>query len=824
MIEKLFLICNAHLDPVWQWEWEEGAAEALSTFRIAAKFCEEYDGFVFCHNEALLYQWVEAYEPELFTRIQKLVKQKKWHIMGGWYLQPDCNMPSGEGFVRQILTGKKYFLEKFGVSPSTAVNVDPFGHSRGLVQIMKKCGYNGYLFMRPGDGDRYIKLPADEFKWIGYDDSEIIAVRIDGSYNSSRGCAAKKVREYLKNSEKQETAVCLWGVGNHGGGPSRKDLEDLTDLIREKEKENVLIIHSTPEEYLAEIEKRKNLPAVRKSLVPWAVGCYSSQSRIKQLYRMAESTYFFAESMCAHAAVLKQMEYPQKELNAALKDILSAQFHDMLPGTSVLPVEKAGMRMLDHALEILSRIKEKAFLSMTFCEKPNPENCIPIYAYNPYPYEISGDFLCELMLWDQDWEHEFLIPEVWGEDGKRCPTQSEKENSTIPLQWRKRVVFHGVLKPMSMNLFQCGFRPASRRPFFKAEEKGRCLCIKRKEIEVLINYDTGLICNIKKNNDPYVKENAFGLEVYEDNYDPWYMEKNTWKKKEGEFHLLDPKEAAEFCCTDTPLNAVRVIEDGEVRTVVEALFGYHHSYAVVRYIISETGDLEVKLHMVWNEKQKLVKMNVPSVLKEAECMGEQAYGQELLNPELEENISQKYQVLYSGEKGILIVNNGVYGSSFCGEEGTLKITLLRSPSYCAHPIPGRTTMPQDRYMPYIDQGEHDFSFLFRFGTKEKMLRQASRTAQEFQAPPMLLSCYPPEKSGEKNAPVQLLHTDTIQFVTLKKAEDGEYFFVRLFNPTDKEQSAVLHFQDKKEELNFEKYEIKTIRCSCREVIETELQI
>ena len=89
---------------------------------------------------------------------------------------------------------------------------------------------------------------------------------------------------------------------------------------------------------------------------------------------------------------------------------------------------------------------------------------------------------------------------------------------------------------------------------------------------------------------------------------------------------------------------------------------------------------------------------------------------------------------------------------------------------------------------------------------------------------MLLSCYPPEKSGEKNAPVQLLHTDTIQFVTLKKAEDGEYFFVRLFNPTDKEQSAVLHFQDKKEELNFEKYEIKTIQCSCREVIETELQI
>ena len=87
------------------------------------------------------------------------------------------------------------------------------------------------------------------------------------------------------------------------------------------------------------------------------------------------------------------------------------------------------MCMLDHALEILSRIKEKAFLSMTFCEKPNPENCIPIYAYNPYPYEISGDFLCELMLWDQDWEHEFLIPEVWGEDGKGTKTYEHESFS-----------------------------------------------------------------------------------------------------------------------------------------------------------------------------------------------------------------------------------------------------------------------------------------------------------------------------------------------------------------------------------------------------------
>ena len=101
--KTIHLLCNAHIDPVWLWEWEEGAAAAISTFRTAADLCEEFDGFIFNHNEVTLYQWVEEYEPALFERIRRLVRQGRWHIMGGWYLQPDCNMPSGEAMVRQIL-------------------------------------------------------------------------------------------------------------------------------------------------------------------------------------------------------------------------------------------------------------------------------------------------------------------------------------------------------------------------------------------------------------------------------------------------------------------------------------------------------------------------------------------------------------------------------------------------------------------------------------------------------------------------------------------------------------------------------------------------
>ena len=96
VLKELYMLCNAHLDPVWLWQRQEGVAEAISTFRVAAKFCEEYDGFVFNHNESVLYEWVEEHEPHLFEKIKKLVKEGKWKIMGGWYLQPDCMMPSGE--------------------------------------------------------------------------------------------------------------------------------------------------------------------------------------------------------------------------------------------------------------------------------------------------------------------------------------------------------------------------------------------------------------------------------------------------------------------------------------------------------------------------------------------------------------------------------------------------------------------------------------------------------------------------------------------------------------------------------------------------------
>ncbi len=247
-MKKLHLVCNAHLDPYWLWEWEEGAAEAISTFRTAADLLDEYPEFVFCHNEVILYRWVEEFEPALFERIQRLVAEGRWHIMGGWYVQPDCNMPSGESFLRQALLGRRYFAEKFGKRPTTAINFDPFGHTRGLVQILAKSGYDSYIHCRPGQHD--CPLPADIYTWVGYDGSTVTGCR-QPFYGTLLGQARKWTEHRIENWELGDLGLMLWGVGDHGGGASRGDLNDLRQLV--KDRPEVEIAQSTPEAFFAEL-------------------------------------------------------------------------------------------------------------------------------------------------------------------------------------------------------------------------------------------------------------------------------------------------------------------------------------------------------------------------------------------------------------------------------------------------------------------------------------------------------------------------------------------------------------------------------------------
>lgn len=808
MTKRIHLISNAHIDPVWQWEWEEGAAAALSTFRTAADFCEEYGDYVFNHNEALLYQWVEEYEPELFARIQKLVRAGNWHIMGGWYLQPDCNMPSGEGFMRQISVGKAYFQEKFGISPTTAVNFDSFGHSRGLVQILTKNGFDSYIHTRPGP-DR-LSLPGSVYEWVGYDGSSVAAFRAE-CYGNGYGQLEGRIRRLIAEFPEDDFTLLLWGMGDHGGGASRPDLEAIARL--RKEFPQIELLQSTPEAYFRELKTNgKSLPRHCGDLNPWAPGCYTTQIRIKQKYRQLESWYFMTEKMVAAAYSQNLIPDEGKELEEALHDLLLAQFHDYLTGTSVQPAEEMGIRILDHGLELCSRIRARAFFALARGQKRAEADEIPILIFNPHPYAVEDDFSCEFMLWDQNWSDQFYLPQVFDEMGNALPSQAEQEESHIPIDWRKRVVFHAALAPMQMNRFNCKFTLVQGgRPIAPLRREADCLIFETPRLRVAINCVTGLIDEYRRDGERYTAPGAFCLRVLRDSCDAWGMTVSEFRDYIGTFSLLDEMAGSRLSCLDRPLPSVRVIENADARAVVEALFGYEDSKAVVRYILSKHStaiDIEVRLY--WNEKQKMVKLEIPSLLDAPQCIGQVAYGLENLPGNGRENVSQQFVMLrelQEGEtgicperrtvtghtrgKGLLLINNGTYGSSV--EENALLVTLLRSPGYTGHPLgPDRRVMPDDRFSAYIDQGERLYRFRFEGGPADTLLAAAGRKAQEFHEAPMGLSFFPHGTEGERK-PLPGLELDSAPSVVCTafyRTAEGKYL-LRLFNPLDTAQTAVI---------------------------------
>ena len=782
-MSEIHLLCNAHIDPVWQWEWEEGAAAAVSTFRAAADFCEEFDDFVFCHNEALLYRWVEEYEPKLFERIHRLVKAGKWVIMGGWYLQSDCNMPGGESIIRQMQLGREYFREKFGVECKTAVSFDAFGHDRGLVQLLKKAGYNSYLFMRPDPGK--LTLPGNDFMWVGYDGSEIMAHRIDTGYNSPLGGARDKVENWLKDHPDAKLGLIPWGVGNHGGGPSRKDIADINAFKAECPKAGLK--HSTAEDYFAALAPSiPELPRFDKPLRPWGVGCYTSQVRIKQQHRELEGLLNYTERMLAHASMAGLVKYPAEEIAEAERALCMSEFHDILPGSSIQPVEDNSLQGIYHGKELLMRLRARAFYALSADEKRAAPGEYPILVYNPFPYEVEQEVECEFMLADQNWKEEFTDMAVYS-DGERLPSQIEKERSNLPLDWRKRVVFRAKLAPMQINRFSCfaNVLPAKPEPECTGDEEK--YVFKNDSIHVEISRATGLISRYCVNGTDYLAGEAMKLLVVNDSVDPWGMTVDRFRDVIGEFKLMTNEDSARFAgVVSDSLAPVRVIESGPVRTVIEAAFRYNDSCALITYRLPASGTaVAVDVRLLMAEKDKMIKLSVPTVIRE-KCLGQGMFGAQELNTDGTENVSQQWLAAAGMDKMLTVANNGVYGSDFC--DGEMRISLMRTAAFTAHPIFDRVILPQDRFSPRIDQGERLYRFVMNAGDEKARMADISREAQLLNEPPYALSFFP---DGDGKAPVSAakLTGKGVQLTALRPARDGSGIIVRLFEATGNGGSA-----------------------------------
>ncbi len=351
------MIGNAHLDPVWLWKRAEGYAEIKATFQSALERMDEFGDYIFTCACAAYYQWVEENEPELFEKIRARVREGRWAIVGGMWVQPDCNLPSGESFARHLLYSQRYFSEKFGQPATVGYNVDSFGHNGMLPQLLRQAGIASYVFQRP-DGNENASLPH-LFLWESPDGSQVTTFKIMFAYNDgwwgyeddeeTKGMSTYRAKAVVTKriaAEKQHPFMSFYGVGNHGGGPTKACLTELEKLRRE----DASVQYASPMQYFADVKSlSSDLSVVTTDLQHHAIGCYSAYSPIKKKNRRTENRLISAEKYDILSAELTGAVSHADKIRTGWKRLLFNQFHDILAGCCIKSALEEAERYSDAA-------------------------------------------------------------------------------------------------------------------------------------------------------------------------------------------------------------------------------------------------------------------------------------------------------------------------------------------------------------------------------------------------------------------------------------------------------------------------------------------
>jgi len=790
-MKKLHLICNSHIDPVWMWDWEEGLGTAISTFYQAAEFCDEYD-YIFCHNEAVLYEFIEQYDQMLFERIQKLVKEGKWHIMGGWYLQPDCNIPSGEAFVRQIKLGREYFWKKFGKRPTVAVNFDSFGHTVGLAQILAKCGFEGNIICRPMR--ELIDLPGDVFTWVGKDGSKVKVWRCDSDslYTTSFGNAVRDIKEKISRfPEEDDVVAALWGVGNHGGNPSRKDFAALETYQKEVPFQ---VVHSTPEQFFAEAPSKREYD----QSLPCLVGAYTSMSRIKRKNLELETKLFATEKLCAIAGLNGNYTWNKSAFHNAEVALSSIAFHDVLSGTCTQEGEKSSLRKADSAMEQLTQEFNKAFFSICSQQEKAGEGKYPVFVYNAMPYarkvECEVEFLSTKTIFDiGQWEN---VVTVW-KDGKQIASQCIHELSNISYDRRKRIAFVGELAPLGVTRFD--ITVSQREKVVREDTSEEDIVVSTPYGRVTISRNTGLMESFLINGREMLQGGAFQPVMYDDIADPWGFDMVSVG--------TDPEPFALSKCDSGVfhnLKNVCVIEDGDVLTQVESLFELGRSTVRACYnIYKDLPYVDVQWDVLWNERLKALKVRIPATLS-GKFVGQIPFGTEEFPQDGSERIAHRFVGIQEGEKALALYNDCTYG--FSCQDSTIYATLLRGVAYCAHPIGDNPLIDTDRYIHSIEEGRHTFRFRISYDP----VSQLENKAAEFMNVPYALNFFPHGRKPAAEGLEKQLVIENREISLVAFYQEGDRYILRLLNNQDKQTTAEISLCGVNYTAAFGKYEAKTL--------------
>ena len=331
-VHEVVAIGHAHIDTAWLWPLAESYRKCVRTFSTATRYMDEYPEYRFACSQAQQYAWIEEREPDLWQRVRTQVEAGRFVPVGGSWVEPDCNLTSGESLVRQFLHGQRYFEQRFGRRCREFWSPDAFGYAGQLPQIMREAGITRFLTQKLS-WNRFNPPDHHTFVWQGIDGSEVVGHFPPADTYSSEATVAelrRTARAYL-NHEHSRTSLLVFGHGDGGGGPTRAMLETLR---RARDLQGVpRTTQRTSEEFFEALEGEPGEPpvVVGELYLEYHRGTYTTQGRTKRGNRRCEQALHDAEFLAA----ARGGDYPRAELDRLWKLLLLQQFHDILPGSSI---------------------------------------------------------------------------------------------------------------------------------------------------------------------------------------------------------------------------------------------------------------------------------------------------------------------------------------------------------------------------------------------------------------------------------------------------------------------------------------------------------
>jgi alpha-mannosidase len=774
---------NSHIDMAWLWPWTETVEVVRNTFRSALDLMREYPDFKFSVSAAQAYSWMEEKYPDLFHEIEQRVKEGRWEIVGGMWVEPDLNMPGGESLVRQILTGKTYFHKKFGVDVNIGWNPDSFGYNWQLPQIYKRSGIDYFLTQKLLWADEFTKFPYRLFWWESPDGSRILtyfphnyAADTDAQY-MARDLAFWSKSIYGDDVSNHPTMLHLYGVGDHGGGPTRTMLDNAQRLM----KPDVVyprLEFSTAAAFFNELEKK--LPSLKVPVwkdelyFEYHRGVLTTQAETKRRIRTTEELLLNAEKFSSFASLFGR-PYPSDDLDQSWKHLLFDDFHDIFPGSGIAVNYLDAKRNLEDVGRTGDTILHGSLRELVaHIRTAGPGT--PVVIFNPLSWSRSEVTEIEAQL-----PSSANAVEATDELGKVIPSQLLSRNKDTN---RIRLLVLADIPPLGYKtLF---VRAAAHAPSAPPRVQSTDTSLENEFVRLKIDPATGCMTSlfVKKTmteslatpdtdtGGPKTMICGNLLQAFQDKPKAW----DAWNI-DADFEKVH--------WDITKADEVKRVESGPLRAILRVKQHFQNS-TFVRDIIVTAGSprVDVKASVEWNEKHILLKVGFPGSARNDKATFEIPYGS-IERPTTRNTPAEqgKFEVpalqwgdISDAKLGLSLLNDCKYGYDAKGN--VLRLSLLRSPEW-----------PD----PHADEGHHEFTYSIYPHAGTWRDAQTVRRGYELNYP--LLARDAENHSGSLPATHSFLRVDqdNVVVTALKKAEDGNGFVVRFYEWAGKAGDVHLHF-------------------------------